>query len=77
MDEPAYIMKQCPKCKTFSLPINMICLNCNTRWIFKSVYDVKLVDVVIGVFLGVAIVLFMILLLDHWGLWKIISKGGN
>ena len=37
MGKSTYIMKGCPDCKTISIPSNNICLNCGSRWIFRTI----------------------------------------
>ena len=77
MSKPSYTMDKCPECKTLSIPANDVCLNCNVRWITKTVYNISgnlsFMDKVMLIFCGVAIVLFIILLLDHYGLLKILK----
>ena len=42
MGEVTYIMKGCPDCKTYSITSNDICLNCGSRWIFKTVHRLNM-----------------------------------
>ena len=64
MKELTFEMRECPDCKTLSIPANKVCLNCNVGWIFKS-YSTKWVDILIGITLSVLIVTLVFAIIDH------------
>lgn len=53
---PTFQMQECPDCKTLSIPANNVCINCNTRWITRTIYNISLYEVLMGLTLGVVIV---------------------
>jgi len=61
--EPTFEMQECPDCKTISIPVDNVCLNCNVKWVYQ--YSTKWVDILIGITLSVLIVTLVFAIIDH------------
>jgi len=70
MKNITYEMKQCPTCKTFSIPADDKCLNCKTQWIYVKTGLWKAVkEAFIGGIIALALFIGFIKITGYFGIY--------